>query len=166
MNRDCDYEAVLEDYYSHIYGKDWKDVLNLLEAVEKLFDFDYMEGEKSADPAIGPFYDPARAPSFDRVFELSARARALSLAHTVMPTRPQTVSWALLEYYAEYLERWAAVMKEKALGNDYRALELIEEFKNEFGRHEIYIERYYDHGLLGHILGHVKKINKKQGIVW
>ena len=165
MNRDADYDAVLEDYFSHVYGEDWKKVHAFFTRVEEVFDFAYMEGERSLDPTRSNYYNPEIAPVFAGADELAAEARSLAAAHPIMPTRPQTVSYQLLGYYAEYLERWAALMTQKALGHDLRALELIEEFRQEYGRHEIYIERYYDHGLLGHILNHIKKHNPK-GIVW
>jgi len=165
MNRDCDYDAVLEDYYSHIYGEDWKEAKALFEAVENVFEFAYMEGECSTDINVDKYYNPEYAAKFVKVPELAARARVLSADHAIMPTRPQTVSWQLMGYYAEYLEHWGRLMTAKALGNTYEAREIAKRFTDEFGRHEVAIERYYDHGLLGHIVRHVIKITTKE-VIW
>jgi hypothetical protein len=165
MNRDCDYDAVLEDYYSHIYGEDWKEAKALFEAVENVFEFAYMEGECGTDTNVDKYYNPEYAAKFVKVPELAARARVLSADHAIMPTRPQTVSWQLMGYYAEYLEHWGRLMTAKALGNTYEAREIAKRFTDEFGRHEVAIERYYDHGLLGHIVRHVIKITTKE-VIW
>ena len=46
LNRDCDYEKVKEDYFSHIYGDDWKEAEKYLAEISELFDFGYRAGEK------------------------------------------------------------------------------------------------------------------------
>ena len=38
-------------------------------------------------------------------------------------------------------------MIEKALGDDEKAMEAFKSFMQEFGKYEIEMERYYDHGL-------------------
>ena len=51
----------------------------------------------------------------------------------------------LLLRHAEYCEKYAAVIAEKALGNRERALALWQEFCDDFGRYEFELERYLDH---------------------
>ena len=38
-------------------------------------------------------------------------------------------------------------MIQKAAGNDWKAKELSEKFEVEFGKYEIEMERYYEHGM-------------------
>ena len=147
MNRDCDYNAVLEDYFSHIYGKDWKSAQELLQQITDAFDFAYMEGQCCENPDRSPHYAPSAVSRLQQIFELAARERSVAKAHLNMPYRPQTVSWRLLLRHTEYIEHWAKVMIEKAQGNDYRAVELAKEFSDSFSAYELEIERYYDHAL-------------------
>jgi len=149
MNRDCDYDAVLEDYFSHIYGNCWKEVKSYLDRVGTAFDFPYMAGEKSADQSRGSFYDPERVKRLSVIKELAEEGRDIAKAHLAMPTRPQSVSMRLLLRHTEYIEGIADIMIEKAKGNNYLARRKFNEFFNEFGKYECEIERYFDHGLAG-----------------
>ena len=161
MNRNCDFNAVRDDYFRHIYGDDWQDALALLKRIGDAFDFGYMEGEKSADENVSPYYDPQRFPLLDSIAELCEQELNLAEQHLNMPTRPQTVSWRLLLRHAEYCKLWAEILKEKCLGNNEHAKDLALEFSKVFGRHELEIERYYDHGLACTVLGHVTRKTDK-----
>ena len=150
----------MEDYFSHIYGKDWKEAVSVLIRIGEAFDFAYMEGTKSKNAAVSMYYDPERAKRLDAVFELCAQERALANKHLNMPTRPQTVSWRMLLRHAEYCELWAQIMKEKALGHNFKALDLAKQFFDVFGRHELELERYYDHCLACRVLEHITRSPK------
>ena len=143
------FEEIQEDYFSHIYGEDWKTVAAYLESVGKAFDFAYMEGKKSKNPKISACYNPDMLPGLSRVAELAAAERALANEHLSMPTRPQTVSWRLLLRHAEYIEGIAEIMKEKCVGHENLARKKCADFFREFGKHEYEIERYFDQGLAG-----------------
>jgi len=147
MDRDCDYEAVLEDYLSHVYGPDWKQVRAYLEAVSDAFCFPFMCGETSVDKTRGSYFNPAMASRLADVRRLAKQGVALAESHRIMPTRPQTVSYRLLERHAEYITYLADTMSSKALGDQPQAFEKAENFARQFGRHEFEIERYYDHDL-------------------
>ena len=153
----------MEDYFSHAYGPDWKLALSLLQKISESFDFGYMEGTKSADKRISNYYDPNRVPQLEKVFELTAIERNLVQKHLNMPYRPQTVSWRLLMRHAEFCDRWAQLMVEKAKGNNYKAIELSKEFFREFGKYELELQRYYDHCLACRVLEHITR--KPQGII-
>ena len=163
MDRDVDFDTVAEDYFSHVYGKDWQQALTLLNKISDAFDFDYMEGEHSRNPAISDFYDPERVPRLKSLFELAAFERNLAQKHLVMEYRPQTVSWRLLLRHAEYVEKWAQIMVEKAEGNNFKAVELAKAFCDKFGKYELEMERYYDHSLACRVLEHITR--KPQGII-
>ena len=114
-----------------------------------------MSGERSADPAKGKYYDPARAEVFAGMKALAAEGRAIAQAHMVMPTRPQTVSMRLLLRHAEYIEGIASFMENVAQGNEKAALEQFEVFERAFGKYEFEIERYFDHYLAFHTLSQI-----------
>ena len=163
MNRDCDFDAVLEDYFSHIYGKDWKDAYSLLKAISDTFDFAYMEGTKSKDERISQYYDPDRAPRLEQLHELAARERTLASKHLRMPNRPQNVSWRLLLRHSEMVDWYADVLIAKAKGQNYKAVELSKQYQHEFGKYEYELERYYDHSLCCRVLEHITR--RPQGII-
>ena len=163
MDREVDYEALKEDYFSHIYGPDWKWAVRLLEQITDGFDHGYMEGECSEDTSVSPYYAPSRVEQLSRIHDIAAQLRAQAQKHLTMPTRPQTVSWRLLLRHAEYVEKWAQIMIEKALGNNFRAQELAKAFCDDFGRYELEMERYYDHSLACRVTEHITR--KPQGII-
>ena len=163
MDRDCDFDAVLEDYFSHIYGKDWQQALDLLEGLSQAFDFAYMEGEKSVDTRISCYYDPQRVPQLEKIRELAARERALAKKHLNMPSRPQTVSWRLLLRHADYCQGLGEILLAKARGQNYKAVELAKEFFHSFGKYELEMERYYDHALACRSIEHI--IRRPQGTI-
>jgi len=163
MDRDVDFEALKKDYFSHIYGEDWGLAVELLQSISDGFDFKYMEGECSRDPAVSDYYDPDSVPRLERLYGLAAAERDLADKHLCMEYRPQTVSWRLLLRHAEYVEKWAELMIEKAKGNNEKAAEHARQFCDNFGKYELEIERYYDHSLACRVLEHVTR--KPKGII-
>ena len=147
MNRDCDYEAELADYFSHFYGEDWQVVRKYLDDITAAFDHAYMCGQKSVDTTKGDLYNPAHAKELAEVKELAAGMRAVIAEHKQLPTRPQSIAWRILLRHTEYCERLAEVMTEKCLGHTKYALELFEKFKLDFGKYDFELERLLDVGL-------------------
>ncbi len=147
MDATADFDAIVEDYFSHCYGADWKKALSLMTRIRDTFDYNYMAGERSADPAKGNFYNPEMAPQLAQAQELAALGRKLAKDHRKNPTRPQAVSWRLLELNSEYIENYGKIMEAMSKGYDSLAYELAVPFYKSFGRHEFGIERYYDHCL-------------------
>ena len=147
LNRDCDYEKVKEDYFSHIYGENWKEVEAYLAEISELFDFGYMAGEKGEDDTIGIRYSPSRVANLNKIKEVAARGRALAEKNISLPVRVQTVSMRLLYRHAEYCELLAEMMTELALGNKDGARTQWEKFRDDFGRYEYELESYFDHYL-------------------
>ena len=164
MNRDADFEAVRADYFRHIYGEDWEQALSLLTRMSTVFDFAYMEGEKSVNPKVSAFYDPEKAKALTAVAELAAEERELVKKHLVMPVRPQTVSWRMLGLHAQFCEKLAQIMIAKAEGHNFEALTLAQEFYHELGARELEFEPYYDHCLACRVVEH--KVGKPQKIIF
>lgn len=147
MHRDCDYEAELADYFSHLYGQDWKTVRTYLDQITDAFDFKYMEGEMSAYPEKGPYINPDHVHSLRKVKEITAEMREIAQAHMLMPTRPQTVAWRILLRHTEFCEGIAQIMMEKCIGHNQEAHALFEQFKRDFGKYDLELERYFDFSL-------------------
>ena len=146
MNRDCDYEAELADYFSHFYGENWQVVRQYLDNITTAFDHDYMCGTKSVDMKKGMFYNPAHAASLENVKELAAGMRAFIQENAPKkPTRPQAAAWKILLRHTAFCEGFAAVLSEKCKGHTKYAMELFEAFKNDFGKYDLELERWLDY---------------------
>ena len=147
MDRQADFDKLAEDYFSHIYGEDWKQVYQLMETLEKVLPYEFVAGEATEDAKMGPRYSPKVAKQLDEIPALAAQLRAMVEDHRYMTVRPQAISWRLLELYCEYMEGYGSIYQQLALGNHDKATELAQTFYEAFGRHEFEIERYYDHHL-------------------
>lgn len=147
LDRDCDYEKVKEDYFSHIYGEHWKEVEQCLSEISELFDFGYMEAEKSQDVTKGKRYNPEHVENLKKAKEAAAKERELAEKNMSLPVRVQTVSMRLLYRHAEYCEMLSDMMIELALGNPEEAKKKWEKLRDDFGRYEYELERYFDHYL-------------------
>jgi len=163
MDRNVNFDEVAADYFSYAYGADWKNAYTLLSKISELFDFPYMESTRSKNEQISFYYDPERVAKLEQIFEICSAERDLAKKHLNMPYRPQTVSWRLLLRHAEYCEKWAQIMIEKAKGNNFKAIELVEAFQGDFGKYELEIQRYYDHRLACNVLGHITR--RPKGII-
>jgi len=148
MDPTIPFEDLVEDYYSHIYGEDWKDVKVYLEKLVKAFDYKFMFGLDTKDNTISNHYNPDYKEAFESVKTITAEAKKMIAEHLAMPTRPQTVSWRLLNLHTEFCDSLAEFMIEKCMGNNDRAEEIFnEKLCKDFGKYEVEIERYYDHYL-------------------
>ena len=147
---DCtlSYEEILEDYFSHAYGEDWKKFREYLTELSEVMDFKYLEGKKSMNPEIGIYYNPDEVKLLERVPEVCEKGLKLIREHYNSDVRVQTVSARLLELHAEFCSALTKPLIEKALGNDDRAKELYDEWRIEFGKREAYFQPFFDHTLI------------------
>lgn len=145
MDRNSDFDTLCDDYFRHAYGCAGDRVRAYLQKVSDVFDFSFVSGEKTTDSRRGDHYDPEKAKELFAVRELAEEGRMIAQQNRVMPCRCQTVSMRLLLRHAEYIEGMAAFLAEKALGHDADALQTLDEFRIRFGRHEVELERYFDH---------------------
>lgn len=147
INRDLDYEAELEDYFSHFYGEDWKIAKDYLEQITEAFNHKFVANEMCDDPTKGSMYCPGHVDSLKMVKGITEKMQEIVKEHAMMPTRVQSAAWRLLLRHTEYCQGLAEVLIEKALGNDARAAEMLEEFFKEFGKYDFELERWLDIGL-------------------
>ena len=148
------FEDLVEDYFSHAYGADWKKVVELLGRIGKCVDTHYLNGERSAKGEIGKHYNPAVAESLREMPKVAAEYKDFLEAHRVMPYRAQTVAHKLLRYYVEYCEELAKCLIPKAFGAGAEAMELFQAFLADFGKREHEIATCYDHFLATWALSH------------
>lgn len=160
FDRSLSFEEIKEDYFSHIYGEDWKAVAELLERMGEAFDFKYLSGEYP-EKYVGAHH----AERLKAVLALAEEELALAEQHLRMPTRPQTVSRRLLLCHAELCTLLAEALIQKALGNEDQAEELKVKLFAQFGRHEFELERYFDHGLAMNFYNRILRKDVKKSFV-
>ncbi len=160
FDTDLDFEALKEDYFSHIYGEDWKEVVTFLEKLGELIDHKFMAGENSANPEIGQYYNPAMAEKLRQVRPLVEEFKPFVEAHKNSPVRTQTVAYRILRRYLEYACGIADVMILKSVGAGKEAKELYNKFIADFGKYEYELERYFDIFTLANAM--YKRVLKKE----
>ena len=148
---DCsaDFENMKEDYFSHAYGEDWKEVESFLKKIDDSIPAKYLEGEMSVDRKIGKFYNPEMADSLKSVKDIIKEFEPFVEAHKNMPKRAQTVSYRILKRFMQFCDGLAHYLTLLCLGANEEAKTGFFEFFTEFGKYELEIERYYDQGLMG-----------------
>ncbi|MBR2722483.1 MAG: DUF4838 domain-containing protein [Clostridia bacterium] len=135
------FDQVVEDYLSHLFGKDWRQFYEFLENAEKLLPHSYLALSNGRTHYVDPDMAKHIEENLDRVL---AEGKALVESHYNSDLRVQTVAVRMLEYYLVYLEYYAKMMREKALGNDDEAMKIFEAFRNTMGTYEIYIQNFFD----------------------
>ena len=143
------FREITEDYFSHAYGEEWREVYAFFEKLGGLCDYKYLAGERSANEKIGKYYNPAMAEGYRKVGELVREFSPFAEAHKNMPMRAQTVAYKLLRYYLEYCEGMANALVLKCFGAGKEAVAVYEKFLEDFGKHETEIERWYDQHMAG-----------------
>jgi len=143
-DRELKYEDIVEDYFSHAYGADWKQAAELLTEMSDTFNFAWFSNDKRIEVEGDPYLDPAQAENLKKIAPMAEKELELAKAHQFMPTRPQSISWLLLRRHSEFAKDLAEVMSAKAAGEQEKAEKLMKDFAHNFGRFECEIERYFD----------------------
>ena len=144
FDNSVDFEEIKEDYFSHAYGEDWREVVAFYEKMGECFNHKYLAGENSANEKIGKYYNPAMLEGFRRVKDVVAEFAPFVEAHKNMPKRPQTVAYRILRRYLEYVCGVADFLSLRCLGAGKEARERFYRFADDFGKYEIEMERWYD----------------------
>ena len=136
-------EEIIEDYFSHVFGADWRKFYEYLEKLSKAMPFRLL--------TLGRFnelhhtiVDEENVKLLEGVKAIVAEGRELIKSHYNSDVRVQTVTVRLLEKHAEYCETLAEALIERAKGNLDGAMELFEKHRIAFGKYETEIERYFD----------------------
>ena len=145
-----DFETMKEDYFSHAYGENWRDVVAYLEQIRENLDFAHQSGLCSIDKSIGSLYNPEFAPKAAKVKEIVADFAPMIEANKNQYYRVSTVAWRLLREHQDMLKYIADITEQRALGNNEAADAIGKQLIDDFSRREIYIERYYDQYLFVH----------------
>ena len=147
FDAEVSFEELCEDYFSHAFGENWKQVAAYLRAVRDAIPFAYLEGELSADPARGKYYNPAVAAGAAGVEKLVDEFEAVIAENLRQPKRAAAVAWQLLRFHARAVRAFGRWVSRVAAGETAGVKAESEALREEMSRGEIYFERYYDHYL-------------------
>ena len=136
-----DHDALVEDYFKHAYGDDYKDVIAFFKRLGKALPFEYFIQKKAE---TGCYYNPDMAESLKQIEGIVDEFAPFVEAHKNMPYRAQTVSYRILRRYLEYCKGVAKALILKANGEEYAAKACFDKFRVDFGKYELEMERCYD----------------------
>ena len=144
-----EYDDLVEDYFSHAYGENWKLVKDYLDTIGELTDRKFTAGQMSVDPEKGKFFCPEYAVRAAKLKEHARNFKAVVEENRHQPRRASCVAWQLIGIHAEWIMGMADIFKAKAIGDNLEAIKAIDRIKKKMSEIEIYIERYYDHYFFG-----------------
>lgn len=97
-NKEADYEVVLTDYFSHMYGEDWQQVIEYLEQLSQYSSCDYFN-------AIGPRVAPELSLRYQTATYLAQGSLSLIEKNAQEKTGIVKTQWLQLGYHREYTEK-------------------------------------------------------------
>ena len=109
------FEQIAEDYYSHIYGEDWKEIYSYLEKIAELIPYTYLHGARPKAP-----YAPELKANFEEVKRSCLEMKERLNKSYRSPVRVQTVSKILLKYHADFCILLCDALVEKCVGNNVK----------------------------------------------
>jgi len=146
------FDALVEDYCSHAYGPMWQEAVAYLRAMDEQIPQTYVEAKHSRNRSNAKFYDPSMERQLLAVKETTEAYSQKFAAYRNMPCRVQTVAVRLLTRHMEFCRGLASALTLKCVGKDQEAKEAFDGFMQDFGKHEVAMERYYDHMMAVHAL--------------
>ena len=138
------FEDIVEDYFSHAYGADWREVLAFLEKLGEIVPQGWLCGKEYIDKNFHRLYNVEMAPKARELGRFAATFKPFLEAHKNMPYRVQTFSMRLLDFYLDF---WTGVAEPIALaaeGKRREAAELFHPFFKKYGEREVYFQTCYD----------------------
>ena len=138
------YDELLEDYYYHAFGEDYRDFRDYLSSLYDALPFEYFSRDVARERENG-HYAPEMADSIRRVRDITKKAReGLIKDHYNYDERVRTVSVRMLEFHADVCDAISDWMLEKALGNITEAERLYERVIEVGSRKIPEFELYFD----------------------
>ncbi len=128
------FEELEEEYFDCAFGEAKEKVLSYFAELERAIPYESLITPRSK--YLDNFLSIAKAVD---------TGRKIIRDHYNSDRRISTVSVRLLEHHADFCLGLSSVLIEAAKGNKNSALAKFADFGCEFGKREIYIQRYYDH---------------------
>jgi len=155
-------DEIADEYYRAAFGETHEAFYRIMKEMSEILDFYYMEGKRSENPKVSPFYNREMVKVLAQYDAFKQKADAVVKEYYDRPTRLGTVSVRLVEMGLAFGEKLAKALAEKAVGNDEKASALVEELRLEFGKKEAYIQPFYDH--FNYFYAFTRIFNKKSNL--
>ena len=141
------FDELKEDYFSHAFGENWKDVVSYLETLRDLMKYSYFHGLESKDESKGKYYNPDMVQNAIKANKLVKDFISVIKSNLNQAQRASAVAWQLLELSTIHADKISLMTKYLAVGDIENAAGVIKELNDEMSKREVYFERYYDHYL-------------------
>lgn len=150
------FDKLVEDYFLHVYGEEWKDLVDVLAKFEEIIPYGYLAKAGSENEKISLFYAPTIARKIsENLAKVLSEARDLVEKHYNSDIRVGTVSVRLFEHYIDLFEGLCKVVSKKCVGDDQGAREEYDLFEESYGKREAEIERYFNQTFLFNYLNYM-----------
>lgn len=134
-NPSLSFEALKEEYFSVVYGGEWKKVLTYLEQLSAWTSCDYFNG-------IGPRENPKMAMRYDQALRYVEAERSFSPSEPETPL--QRTAYRLLEYHAEYCRLLLKALRDLSSGRQEEMKEAWRAFLQEIRQKEHLFQPWLD----------------------
>ena len=141
------FDELKEDYFSHAFGENWKEVVNYLETLSDLMRYSYFHGLESKDQSKGNYYNPDMLENAKKANQLVKDFSATIKANLVQEQRASTIAWQLLDLHTYVADKMTTMTQYLCVGDQDNVVKTLKEMTTEMSKREIYYERYYDHYL-------------------
>ncbi|MGF1943730.1 DUF4838 domain-containing protein [Enterococcus casseliflavus] len=128
-NKDADYEVVLKDYFSHMYGEDWQQVTEYLEQLSQYSSCDHFN-------AIGPRVAPELSLRYQAATYLAQGSLSLIEKNAQEKTGIVKTQWLQLGYHREYAEKLSKALALLSAGRYQPAQSTWRDFLDFIRRNE------------------------------
>ena len=152
FDNSVDLEALKEDYFRHAYGDMWQEAIAYLEAIDEHMPQSYIEAKHTIKLTGSQYYNPAMEEKLLAVKGITEEMEKKFAPCRNMPYRVQTVAVRLLMEHGIFCRGYAEALALKCVGKDEEAQKSATAFMDDFGSHELAMERYYDHMMAAHAM--------------
>ena len=151
------FDELLDDYYSHAYGENYKKFEKALAALSDALDYEYVS-YPCAIKRAERYATADAAKNIAAARDAKEKLAALIAENYNSDERIITASTRVLEYYCNYLDHFILLLEKKSLLDNEGAAVVVDEFKKYIGSVEPLIDTFYDHAQAFNAIGnHILK---------
>lgn len=136
-NNTLDYEALKEEYFSAMYGAEWKQAVSYFENLSEYSSCDYFN-------AIGERLNPVLSDRYGVCVNLSEEILPLIEENAEKSCGIQKSEWKTLGYHREYVEKMAKALQLKSQGKDTEAQRQWKDVLDFIRRNEMAFQQKLD----------------------
>ena len=137
-------ERIAEEYFSGIYGEDWRQVYSIFEKINAVLDYAYVSPDR-AKKREGGYLSPTKVTEIEGLDKVFEELSDFVDEHFNSEYRVRTVAVRLLWHFDRLMRYITPVFSLLAEGKCDEAKEAFDLCRYEMGGYECEIERYFDH---------------------